>query len=595
MATTDKTTLKNWFKNKLKPTQEQFWAWMDSFWHKDESIPTSKVENLNMILGSKATTNELADLSNQVTDQLDGMSQQIVLLADNVAGKVDIEEGKGLSTEDFTTEEKLKLEGLGTLIYKFPLSEPLTKGQVVQLMETGEIEGVGIKEIADNIPAGLEYVFNSAATEEISLSFDPNDANKFVIAYKDNSGYGTAIVGTVNGTEISFGNKFVFNAGYTTNTSVKFDPNTVNKFVVAYKDAGNSNYGTAVVGTVNGTEITFGSEFVFNAGSVDYISVSFDPNTVNRFIVAYQDAGNSNYGTAVVGTVNGTEITFGSEYIFNAYYTDFLSVAFDPNTEGRFVVAYRDAGNDSYGNAIIGAVNGTEITFGSKYVFNAGSTNYLSVAFDPNNANKIILTYSDIQNNNKGTAIVGTINGTEISFGSEFVFNASTVTYVSLSVDPNNANKFVVAYVDYGNSNYGTAVVGTVNGSEITFGNKFVFNAGSTNNISVAFDPNNTGRFIVLYRTLGSTFGRAVICMSGYTASNLDSSKIIGIIQENGTTGESKTVRVLGAIDDNQEGLTIGATYYVQADGSISTISDPPAVLFGKAISSTAILTRSNI
>lgn len=112
MATTDKTTLKNWFKNKLKPTQEQFWAWMDSFWHKDESIPTSKIESLDTILNAKATTDELNNLSNQVADELNTMNQQLVLVNDELGGKVDVEEGKQLSTEDFTTLLKQKLEGI---------------------------------------------------------------------------------------------------------------------------------------------------------------------------------------------------------------------------------------------------------------------------------------------------------------------------------------------------------------------------------------------------------------------------------------------------------------------------------------------------
>jgi hypothetical protein len=68
MAITDKTTIKNWFKNKLKPTQEQFWAWIDSFWHKDESIPTSKIEELDTILSNKATTNEMNELTNNVNE-----------------------------------------------------------------------------------------------------------------------------------------------------------------------------------------------------------------------------------------------------------------------------------------------------------------------------------------------------------------------------------------------------------------------------------------------------------------------------------------------------------------------------------------------
>ena len=54
---TDKTTLRNWFKTGLKPTQAQFWAWMDSYWHKDEKIAISNIENLGNILDVKADNN----------------------------------------------------------------------------------------------------------------------------------------------------------------------------------------------------------------------------------------------------------------------------------------------------------------------------------------------------------------------------------------------------------------------------------------------------------------------------------------------------------------------------------------------------------
>lgn len=53
MAITDINLLKNWFRNRLKPPQEQFWAWMDSYWHKNEKIPTDSVENLTSILNNK--------------------------------------------------------------------------------------------------------------------------------------------------------------------------------------------------------------------------------------------------------------------------------------------------------------------------------------------------------------------------------------------------------------------------------------------------------------------------------------------------------------------------------------------------------------
>lgn len=59
MAKTPINNLKNWFKTGLKPTQEQFWNWMDSFWHKDEKIPQSAVEDLTAVLSAKAEKTQL--------------------------------------------------------------------------------------------------------------------------------------------------------------------------------------------------------------------------------------------------------------------------------------------------------------------------------------------------------------------------------------------------------------------------------------------------------------------------------------------------------------------------------------------------------
>ncbi|MFK7113381.1 hypothetical protein V3468_02890 [Flavobacterium oreochromis] len=42
-------TIKEWFKTGSKPTQEQFWAWMDSFWHKSEKIPIHLIEGIDQV------------------------------------------------------------------------------------------------------------------------------------------------------------------------------------------------------------------------------------------------------------------------------------------------------------------------------------------------------------------------------------------------------------------------------------------------------------------------------------------------------------------------------------------------------------------
>lgn len=51
--TTPIETIKNWFRTGLKPTQAQFWAWIDSFWHKDTPIPQDSIEGLTNVLNEK--------------------------------------------------------------------------------------------------------------------------------------------------------------------------------------------------------------------------------------------------------------------------------------------------------------------------------------------------------------------------------------------------------------------------------------------------------------------------------------------------------------------------------------------------------------
>ena len=106
-------TLKQWFSNLKKPTQEQFWAWLDSFWHKSEKIPMASVEGLDKLVEGTASAEQL---SNHLND-----SNAHKALFDK---KVDKVEGKELSSNDFTNEYKQKLDTL----HPTDTSELLPKG-----------------------------------------------------------------------------------------------------------------------------------------------------------------------------------------------------------------------------------------------------------------------------------------------------------------------------------------------------------------------------------------------------------------------------------------------------------------------------------
>jgi len=483
----------------------------------------------------------------------------------------------------------------GGNVADFVASGTLPNGSPVILKADGTVEVVGGVPITESIPAGSEAVLNSGSTVQTSVDFDPNNSGKFVVTYVDsgNSSYGKAVVGTISGTSISFGSEAVFNSGSTVWTSLSFDPNNNGKFVVVYRDSGNLNYGTAIVGTISGTSISFGSEYVFNSGNIYYPSVDFDPNNSGKFVVTYKDYNNSLYGTAIIGSVGGNTISFGSKYVFNTADTRDISVAVDPNTAGKFVVAYEDRGNSQTGTAIVGTISGTSISFGSEVTFNSGNSSVFSVSFNPNTAGKFVVAYTDWLDSGYGKAVVGTISGTSISFGSEAVFNSGSTSYNSLSFDPNTADKFVVVYRDSGNSSYGIAVVGTISGTSASFGSEYVFNSGVSSHNSVDFDPNNSGKFVVAYQDGGNlNYGTAILGQIAATGTNLTDTNFLGTSTASYTNGQSASIALQGGITTNQSGLTAGSTYYVQGDATLTTTAGTPSVVAGKAISATTLLLK---
>ena len=315
----------------------------------------------------------------------------------------------------------------------------------------GEVTGNTITYGPESIFCSSGSSFDNLAPKVASLS-----PTQFVVAYKDpgNSDYGTARIGTVTGTDITFGSAYVFNTSATYHISVSIF--SEDKFVVAYQDAGNSWYGTAIIGTVSGSDITFGSEHVYNSDGSYYNSVSALSEA--KFVVAYQDGGSSPFsGTAIMGEVSGSSITFGSEYEFNADETRYISVT--ALSESQFVVTYEDDGNSDYGTAIIGKVSGNSITFGTEQVFNTASSWYISIT--AMSQDKFVIAYSDTGNSDHGTAIVGDVFGNSIAFGSEYSFHSADTRYIS--VTRLSDNQFVVAYNPGSSlSFYGTAKIGDV-------------------------------------------------------------------------------------------------------------------------------------
>ncbi len=293
---------------------------------------------------------------------------------------------------------------------------------------------------------------------------------------------------------------------------------------------------------MSGTSISFGTPVIYESAPSRYQASTFDTSS-NKVVIAYQDNGNSNYGTAVVGTVSGTSVSFGSPVVYEAGDVQGQGAGFD-STNNKVVIAYRDGGNSGYGTAIVGTVSGTSISFGTAVVYEAANSNGASVTYD-STAQKIVISYTDT-GASTANAIVGTVSGTSISFGSPVVFSASSI-YGSSVIYDTSQNKIVISY---GSVSSGKSLAGTVNGTTISFGTATTFSAAATGEVSAVYDS-STNKTVTTFALTTGYAGKAIV----------------------------------GSLTN---ALTPNTAYFVQDDGTISTSSTSTKA--GTALSTTSLL-----
>ena len=462
-------------------------------------------------------------------------------------------------------------------------SGALANGDTVIVNADGTVSVVSGSS-ADN-SAGTPVVFENANSGYMSAAYDSN-AQKVVIAYRDsgNSVYGTAIVGTVSGTSISFGSATVFESARVDEVDITYDSNA-QKVVISYQDEGNSNRGTAVVGTVSGTSISFGSPVVFDTSTVYYVKSTYDSNA-QKVVIVYRDEGTSSYGRAIVGTVSGTSISFGSAVTFESATTDDINITYDTNAQ-KVVIAYRDGGNSNYGTAIVGTVSGTSISFGTPTVFYSGTFLRPGIGYDPV-AQKVVIAHY------KSEVIVGAVSGTSISFGSPVVFESSGTIHYPAVIYDSNAQKIVIAYNADKDGDLPKVVLGTVSGTSISVDSPFTVVSGEDTAFNTAAYDANAQKVVIAYakNTDFSGYGNAVVFQAAYVNTNLTSENFIGFADGAYADTQSAVINSTCSVDRNQSGLNAGQKYYVQTNGSLGTTAADPSVEAGTAISATEILVK---
>lgn len=314
------------------------------------------------------------------------------------------------------------------------------------------------------------------------------DSTHFVGVY---SKYG--IRGTVSGTDITYGSEQTVDS-----YSQKIGADVIDSthYVTAYYDSANYNVGRAYIATISGDTITAGNTYEVRSSDARMVGENYNGITVldsTHFIIAYgYYVGGVYKGGAKLGTISDGVISFGAEATFNDAYTSNINVKKLDST--HFVISYTDDGNSSYGTSIIGTYSGTTLSFGSEYVFNSASSQHINLeVIDSSN---FIVSYKDVGNSNYGTSVIGTISsGNVISYGSKSVFNSGSTSIPNVvKIDSSN---IMVFYIDASDSNKLKCNTGSYSGNSITFGTEADIISNSLYPKATLLD---TGKVALIYR-----------------------------------------------------------------------------------------------
>ena len=506
--------------------------------------------------------------------------------------------------------------GGGSKTAEFVASGTLPNGQSVILNANGTITAVGqsTQSVPIAVPTGSTTAYTSVVVSFSKIQWD-GATGRFVVVWADssNSFYGKAMVGTVTGTSIVFStNTYVWNSGSSRNVEFAVDPNTAGKMMIVFtQDLGTLS---GVVGTYTGTgasaSMSFGSAaVVLNYDMPGDLAITYDKNTAGRFVIMAHAPTNS--GKGIVGNIasGSTTASMGSAVDWAGSQAaapkprgvDYI--AYD-KTADKFVTSFADNANSDYLNAIVGTISGTNsLSFGTRTASTIVTNALTSIAVDPLRSGSFLIAYVDQPNTYTGRALVATLSGTTVSFGTPVAFNSGSAGGAGNTNRPQ-------AFMGSGIQDLGaiTWSIGenpftiktrpfTISGTSVSFGTTYNLLADTDHNeLFSAFNPAQAGQFTTSYAQLTGTDGGDVsigqLLVGSQQATNLTTTNFVGMPDKAYASGATATVAVQGGVSTNQTSLTIGSTYFVQDNGTLGTSAGTVTVEAGKAISATSLLLK---
>jgi hypothetical protein len=320
--------------------------------------------------------------------------------------------------------------------------------------------------LAATLSFGSASTFDTNSPQDVGVAVLSDSQAVVIYRDLDVGNINRAKVATISGDTISYGAIATFSANLATSVNItKLDSTHV---AIGYRELIASD-AKVIIGTVSGTTITFGTPVTVSDNSSYGAYIAALSST--KLLIVYRDGNNSDYGTAVIGTVSGTDITLGTESVFESSTTAPHAAEMLDATHAAIVFA----DSDDDGNIIIADASGAIPTYGSAVKFAEYLANSSTAVMS---SSSVAIAYRDILNGNNGRVLAGTVSGTTPTMGSSVVFDTNTIQYLSMTaLDDTNA---LLTYQDPGNSNYATALMVAVSGASATAGSATVFNSATS-------------------------------------------------------------------------------------------------------------------
>jgi hypothetical protein len=421
------------------------------------------------------------------------------------------------------------------------------------------------------------------------LAYDTNEQKIVFLQRKNGVTNLYARVGTVGSSSVTWGSVVEVAAASDSFDGIcggiAYDANSQN-IVIAFIDGAWPSATTAklIVGTVSGSSITFGTAIdLAGATMASQFEVVYDSNAQKCVVFYSKSSDNTIYG--VVATISGSggtaTATLGTPLAIETMSTTALQLkaAFDASTN-NIALSYRNynASNHYYLRSVVLTVSGTSLTKGALTDFTAYPVNYISMGYDAT-AQKVVVVYKN-QTSGDQEVRVGTISGTSISYGSAAITGQSNPRDPSLVYD-SRLQKLMFSTSQSPTNAYAITISGTT--ATISAATQL---SASTAYYSISVYDVNAQRTVTFYTDSGGSLGYYNVYALGET--NLTASGFLGISDAAISSAASGNITIKGGIAaTGLSSLTPASDYYVQGDGTISTVSS--SVKAGKALSATAI------